>query len=41
MLFKEYINSWIKDDVIKDINNVWIPSTKTKGVITNTSATVY
>jgi len=41
MLFKEHINGWIKDDVIKDVNNIWIPSIKTKSVITNTSAIVY
>jgi len=41
MLFKEYINSWIKDDVIKDVNNIWIPSIKTKSVVTNISAIVY
>ena len=41
MLFKEHINSWIEEDVIKGVNNVWIPSTKAKGVVTNISATVY
>ena len=41
MLFKEYINGWIKEDVIKDVNNVWIPSIKAKSVITNISAIVY
>jgi len=41
MLFKEYINGWIEEDVIKDINNVWIPSMKAKDVITDTSVLVY
>ena len=41
MLFKELTNGWIEENVIKDVNNVWIPSTKAKGVVTDTSATVY
>ena len=41
ILFKEHTNGWIKEDVIKDVNNIQIPSTKAKGVFTDTSTTVY
>ena len=41
MLFKKHTNGWIKENVIKDVNNVWIPSTKAKSVVTDISATVY
>ena len=41
MVFKAHTNSWIKEDIIKDINNVWILSTKAKNIITDISAIIY
>ena len=41
MLFKEHTNGWIEEDIIKDVNNIWIPFTKAKGIITDIIATVY
>ena len=41
MLFKEYTNGQIEEDIIKDVNNVWIPFTKAKGIVTDIIAIVY
>ena len=41
LLYKEYINSLIEEDVIKDINNIQISSIKTKSGFTNISTIVF